>query len=67
MSERKRIELRSIGQPRAAVLTLFIGIAAIFIFVFIFCAVVIGGARAQSGASCADFERCRAEEGGGAV
>ena len=49
MNERKPIELRSMGQPGAAVPRLFIGIAAIFIFVFIFCAVVIGGARAQSG------------------
>src|SRR5579863_3360256 len=46
MSEREPIELRLIGQPKAAVPTFFISIAAIFVI----CAVAIGGAWAQSGA-----------------
>ena len=44
MREKKRFELRSNGQPRAAVPTLFIWIAAIFV-------VCAGGAWAQSGAA----------------
>ena len=47
MSGKKRIGLRSIGQPRAAVLTLCLGIPAIVLI----CAVAIGGAKAQSGAA----------------
>src|ERR1700691_3573421 len=55
MNRKKRIELRSIGQPGAwpepvegaAVPTFIIWIAAIFVV----CAVVAGGARAQSGAA----------------
>ena len=46
MNGKKRVELRSAGQPRAAVPTLFRGIAAIVI-----CGIVIGGAKAQSGAA----------------
>jgi photosynthetic reaction center cytochrome c subunit len=45
MSGKKRVERRSIGQPRAAVPTFFLGVAAIFVI----CAVMIGGAKAQSG------------------
>jgi photosynthetic reaction center cytochrome c subunit len=43
MSGEKRIELRSIGQPSAAVHTLFLMVA-----VAVICAFVISGARAQS-------------------
>jgi photosynthetic reaction center cytochrome c subunit len=46
MSGKKPIELRSIGQPRAAVPTFAIWIAAIFAV----CAVAAGRAKAQSGA-----------------
>jgi hypothetical protein len=47
MKGKKRIGLRSIGQPRAAVLTLCLGISAIVLI----CAVAMGGAKAQSGAA----------------
>jgi photosynthetic reaction center cytochrome c subunit len=47
MSERKPIELCSIGQPRAAVPTFFIRMAAICVI----CAIAIGGAKAQSSAA----------------
>src|ERR1700674_4898893 len=40
----KRVELRSIGQPRAAVPKLFLGILVIVI-----CGIVVGGAKAQPG------------------
>lgn len=47
MSEKKSIERRAIRQPRAAVPTYFFGIAAIVAV----CGVVVGAARAQSGAT----------------
>ena len=47
MSGERRIEVRSNGQPRAAVPTFVIWLAAVFVI----CGVVMGGARAQSAAS----------------
>src|SRR3984885_6219928 len=44
MTEKKRAELRSIGQPRTAVPTFFLGILVIVI-----CGTVVGGAKAQPG------------------
>jgi photosynthetic reaction center cytochrome c subunit len=46
MSGKKRIELRSIGRPEAAVPTFFLIVAAVFVT----CVIVTGGARAQSAA-----------------
>ena len=45
MNGKKPIELRSMGQPGAAVPTLFLGIAAIFMI----CGLEISGVQAQSG------------------
>jgi len=47
MSKKGRIELRSNGQPRAAVPTFFIWLAVVFVI----CGVVGGGAKAQSAAA----------------
>lgn len=66
MNGRKPIELRSIGQPRdchepvagSAVRTFLIWIAAIFVV----CAVVVGGAWAQSGSSLVPAGPKKAEE-----
>src|ERR1700728_1339479 len=44
MSGKKRIELRSIGRPGAALPTFFLIVAAVFVT----CVIVTGGARAQS-------------------
>ncbi|HVR26171.1 MAG TPA: c-type cytochrome [Candidatus Polarisedimenticolia bacterium] len=44
MTEKKRAELRSTGQPRAAVPAFFLGILVIVI-----CGIVVGGAKAQPG------------------
>jgi len=46
MNEKGRIEVRSNGQPRAAVHSFFVWLAVVFVI----CGVVIGGAKAQSGA-----------------
>jgi len=60
MKGKKRIGLRSIGQPRAAVLTLCLGI---FWRSSDLCS-CDGGAKAQSGAASADDE-CSEDDGAG--
>jgi photosynthetic reaction center cytochrome c subunit len=47
MNGKRRIELGSIGQPRAAVPTFFLGMAAVFILMI--CVTLPGRAKAQSG------------------
>jgi photosynthetic reaction center cytochrome c subunit len=47
MKGKKCFELRSKGQPRAAVPAFFVGLAVVFVI----CGVVLGGARAQSAAA----------------